>query len=534
MRQKIAALLDRIRGHGSSDQEDIVRQACLGLVAPTPAATSRPIALAYFIKVKNIGDQVGPVAVQYATGRPTLWKRGSAGEHLLGLGSILHWANALSHVWGTGIMNPTIRLGDVRAERIWALRGKLTYTHLAEELGGLRDVPLGDPGYLVARRLAALMPARTPTHRLGIVPHYQDRDHPGVARLSGQEGVTVLDVRDPGPQFFAQMMSCEAIASSSLHGLIFAEALGIPNTWLDFRPEDPDREFKYGDWFSLADKPQEAPLRIGAEPWAGDLVAASALHDMKIDERALRGAIPAAALEELSVSRGRATRVVHFLGCRRRPLPIFLPCRDLGTRLEDVAASYRKQSVPSELILVDSGDGGAETQAAIGRLEQQGAIVRGIDPGTAEEQEKSLQRVIQLHLKDWGEPQRFAIASGAVDFSIAALDAFALYDELLDRFPDVEGVGPMLRIQDLPRDHPVLHREIAAHWLGERSWCETSAGRVSLVRASLAGNFALCRADGRYLPPRSGLRVHRPFEARNLDWMETATRTPPKARRLYW
>ena len=266
MRQKIAALLDRFRGHGPSDEGDIVRKACLGAMTPIPATTARPIALSYFIGVKNIGDQVSPVAVQYATGRPTLWKPRSAGEHLLGLGSILHWATELSHVWGAGLMSPARGFGDVRAERIWALRGKLTHAHLAEELDGLRDVPLGDPGYLVARRLAALTPARTPTQRLELVPRFRDRDHPAIARFSAQEGVTILDARDPAPQFFAQMMSCEAIASSSLHGLIFAEALGIPNAWLDFGPEDPDHEFKYRDWFSLADQPQDAPLRIDAKP----------------------------------------------------------------------------------------------------------------------------------------------------------------------------------------------------------------------------------------------------------------------------
>jgi len=511
-----------------------VRQACLDPAGQVPATKARPIPLSYFIGVKNVGDLVSPTAVQYATGRPTLWKQRSVGAHLLGLGSILPWATELSHVWGTGLMNPARGFGDVRAERIWALRGKLTHAHLAHELGGLRDVPLGDPGYLVGRRLAALMPARAPTNRLGIVPHFQDRDHPGIAHLSGQEGVIVLDVRDPEPTFFAQMISCEAIASSSLHGLIFAEALGIPNAWLDFGPEDPDRAFEYQDWFSLADKPQIMPLRIGEEPLAGDLIAAAALHDIKIDEGALRSAIPAAALDELSVSRGRATRMVHFLDCRRRPLPVFLPCGDLGGRLQDLAASYRKQSVPTELILIDGGDGGPETQEAIGRLEQDGAIVRCIDPGTPEEQAQSLQRVIQLHLKDWGEPKRFAIASGAVDFSIAAPEAFAVYDELLDRFPEVEGVGPMLRIQDLPRDHPVLNREITAHWLRGRFGCETSLGRVSLVRSSLAGNFALCRADGRYLPPKSGLRVCHPFDARNLNWMDAAAPPPLQARRLYW
>jgi len=333
MRRAIAALLDRIRGVGSSDAGDIVRQACLDPAGQAPATKARPIALSYFTRVKNIGDQISPIAVQYATGRPILWKSHSAQPRLIGLGSILHWANALSHVWGTGIMNPATRLGHLRVERIWALRGKLTHAHLARQLSGLRDVPLGDPGYLVGRHLAALMPARAPTHRLGVVPHFQDRDHPGIAHLRGQDDVIVLDVRDPEHTFFAQMMSCEAIASASLHGIIFAEALGIPNAWLDFGPEDPGRAFKYHDWFSLADKPQASPLRIGPEPLAGDLIAASALHDMKIDQRALRTAIPSGVLDELSVSRKRSPRIVHFLNCRSRPLPVFLPCGDLALQL---------------------------------------------------------------------------------------------------------------------------------------------------------------------------------------------------------
>ncbi len=57
------------------------------------------------------------------------------------------------------------------------------------------------------------------------------------------------------------MMACEAIASSSLSALILAEALGIPNLWLDFGAEDAERAFEFQDWFSLADKPQSAPLR---------------------------------------------------------------------------------------------------------------------------------------------------------------------------------------------------------------------------------------------------------------------------------
>jgi hypothetical protein len=326
-------------------------------------------------------------------------------------------------------------------------------------------------------------------------------------------------------------MACETIASSSLSALILAEALGIPNLWLDFGAEDAERAFEFQDWFSLADKPQTGPLRPAPEPHASDVAAASTLHDMKIDERALRTALPRAVLDELSLPVKKAPRIVHSLGCRRRPLPIFLPCNDLGAQLEQIAASYRRQSMPHELVLIDAGGARLETQQAIEALQQDGALVQVIDPGSPQQQAESLQHIIQQYFKRWAEPQRYAIAAGAVDFSDSSPDAFALYDELLDCFPEVEAVGPMLRIQDLPFGHPALNDQIAEHWLQERSSCETSLGSVGVVQASVVGNFALCRADGPYRAPRSGLRVHHPFDARNLAW--TTTEQQP-VRRLYW
>jgi hypothetical protein len=528
----IAALLDRIRGVGANGENEIVQRACLSPEGEPPATKALPIALAYPIGVKEIGDRLGPIAVQHATGRPTVWTRPTPDEHLLASGSILHWATPLSHVWGTGL-DPAEPIGELEGERIWALRGKLTYELLMPEISGLRDVPLGDPLYLVGRRVAALTQSRAVTHRLGIVPQRADRDHPAIAHLRGQEGVLVLNVRDPAPTFFARMMACDAIASSSLSALILAEALGIPNLWLDFGSgDDAARAFPYQDWFSLADKPPTAPLRPVAESQASDLVAVAALHDMKIDERALSTALPRTVLEELSVERSKAPRIVHTVSCRRRPLPVFLPCRDLGAQLERIAAAYRQQTMPHELVLIDVGAAGLETQQAIEALQQDGALVRVIDPGNPEQQARSLQHIIQQYFKRWSEPQRYAIASGAIDFSNSSPDAFALYDELLDCFPEIESVGPMLRIQDLPFGHPVLNGEIAEHWLQERSSCQTSLGPVGVVKASLAGNFALCRADGRHRALQSGLRVHHPFDARNLAW--TAMEQERPARRLYW
>ena len=529
MKAALASLFGRIRG--ASAENDIVRRACFDSAAEAPATDAAPIALSYPIGAKGIGDLLSPIAVQHATGRPAMWRRPSAGAHLLAAGSILHWATLESHVWGTGL-DPAQPIGEIDGERIWALRGKLSHDLLKPEVSGLRDVPLGDPLYLVGRQVAALAPARSVTHRLGLVPQIADRTHPAIAYLRAQDGVAVLDTRDSISIFFARMMACEAIASSSLSALILAEALGIPNLWLDFGAESAERAFEFEDWFSLADKPQAAPLRPVAQPHVSDLVALSALHEMKIDERALRTALPRAVLDELSLPANKAPRIVHTLSCRRRPLPIFLPCHNLGAQLERIAAAYRRQSVSHELVLIDGAAAGLETQQAMEALQQDGAQVRVIDPGSPEQQAKSFRHVIQQYFKRWGEPQRYAIASGAVDFSDSSPDAFALYDELLDCFPEVEAVGPMLRIQDLPFGHPALSGEIEEHWLQERSSCETSLGLVGVVQASLAGNFALCRADGRHRPPQSGLRVHHPFDARNLAW--TAMEPERPARRLYW
>jgi len=531
MKAALASLFDRLRGAGASAENDIVGRACLESAAEPPTTDTAPIALSYSIHVKDIGDLLSPIAVQHATGRPATWRRPSAGAHLLATGSILHWATLESHVWGTGL-DPSQPIGEIDGERIWALRGKLSHDLLKPEISGLRDVPLGDPLYLVGRQVAALAPSRSITHRLGVVPQIADRAHPAIAHLRDQDRVAVLDPRDPVPVFFARLMACEAIASSSLSVLILAEALGIPNLWLDFGAESAERAFEFQDWFSLADKPQAAPLRPIAQPHANDLIAVATLHEVKIDERALRTALPRAVLDELSLPASKAPRIVHTLSCRRRPLPIFLPCHDLGAQLERIAASYRQQSMPTELVLIDGGAAGLETQQAIEALQQDDALVRVIDPGNPEQQAKSLRHIIQQYFKRWSEPQRYAVASGTVDFSNTSPDAFALYDELLDCFPEIEAVGPMLRIQDLPFGHPALSGEIAEHWLQERSSCETSLGPVGVVQASLIGNFALCRADSRHRPPRSGLRVHHPFDAGNLAW--TAMEPARPARRLYW
>src|SRR5262245_61669250 len=99
MKAALASLLGRIRGAGASGDGDIVKRACLEIVAEPAATGATPIALAYPNGVKDVGDLLSPIAVQHATGHSAIWRRPSAGAHLLGPGSILHFATLESHVW---------------------------------------------------------------------------------------------------------------------------------------------------------------------------------------------------------------------------------------------------------------------------------------------------------------------------------------------------------------------------------------------------------------------------------------------------
>lgn len=526
MSRLFSGFLGRIRrlaGSGGGDPLDVVRAACLDPRVPVPEAHGAPVRLCYFMGIRNIGDLLSPVAVQFATGHSTIWqRRHPKAPHLLAVGSILSWSTELSHVWGTGILHPSRSIGGVRPDRVWAVRGKLTHARLSRDLGGLRDLPLGDPGYLVGRALGTIQERPGATHRLGIVPHHHHRGHPAIARWRREEGVVVLDVRDPEPEFFARLGSCEAIASSSLHGLVFAEALGIPNVWVDFAPPDEDRSFKYRDWFSLAARPQAAPLRAGPQLQVRDLTAAATLHEFQIDERALRTAIPRAVLDEVSAPGLSARRTLCFLACRRRPLPVFLTTRNRGSRLRALIAAYRAQSRAVDIVLIDRGSDDPEFLAVLETLAREGIAVHRWRRQSDEQDGRKLRRLIKRHFRRWGEPVRFAVATDAIDFSIAAPDALAVYDDMLDRFPDAACVGPMLCLEAVPSHHPgfarIMNAEIAAHRRQPPSWCDTPFGRAAFAPSDRLGDFALHRCDVTYRGPVPGLRVHHPFDARNLAW----------------
>jgi pyruvyltransferase len=62
-----------------------------------------------------------------------------------------------------------------------------------------------------------------------------------------------------------QICSCQFIISSSLHGLIAAEAYNIPNQWVEFKEplvNDTSRRFKFHDFFLSMGLDRDNPYTI--------------------------------------------------------------------------------------------------------------------------------------------------------------------------------------------------------------------------------------------------------------------------------
>ncbi|SDE83863.1 polysaccharide pyruvyl transferase family protein [Limimaricola pyoseonensis] len=224
----------------------------------------------------NFGDDLSPLVLELATGRGV--RHAALGRcEAMGIGSILQIAAkgparlALGlrrlagrpvAVWGSGLVKP--RTLPRAGFDLLALRGPLT----AEALGSVPGVPTGDPG-LLARRMAGTGARR---HDIGVVAHYVDKDRPELRELAALPGVALIDVEAPPREVIDRINGCRSIVSSSLHGLIVADALQIPCLRVRFSDRIVGGDFKYRDYclgagrpeFEAAPRPDPAALHARA------------------------------------------------------------------------------------------------------------------------------------------------------------------------------------------------------------------------------------------------------------------------------
>lgn len=201
----------------------------------------------------NFGDWYSQVLVRAISGDEVERVDKPEDADLVAVGSLLHLVpgSYAGSIWGTGIIAEEQKMLYPWA-KIYALRGKLT----AQRLGIKKDIPLGDPLLLLQR------PKIEPRFELGIAPHYVDFENVEIWNLARRnESVLVIDplARD-APERIA---SCKNIISSSLHGLVVADAYGIPNLHVLFSDgKISGNTFKFRDYYSALGIDDPIPLRF--------------------------------------------------------------------------------------------------------------------------------------------------------------------------------------------------------------------------------------------------------------------------------
>jgi hypothetical protein len=170
----------------------------------------------------NVGDVLTPFIIEAVTGMPP--RHASAGEGLLMAGSTIDRAGPSTVVWGTGTLRRDVAVCPTA--RYHAVRGPITRAVVLRSGAACPDV-YGDPGLVLPR---LYRPTVRPRWRVGLVRHYQHR--PLHLRLEGVREIEILRCEPEGVRaFIDDLLACEAIVSSSLHGLILAHAYGVPARW---------------------------------------------------------------------------------------------------------------------------------------------------------------------------------------------------------------------------------------------------------------------------------------------------------------
>ena len=173
-------------------------------------------------------------------------------ENYVIVGSTLKAADDRSIVWGSGFLN-NLEVCAGKTPRIKAVRGPKTRNRLLE-IGVECPEIFGDPVLLFPRYY---QPKLKKKYALGIVPHWRDDFHPLVKKLTTSGSMVKIKHAVGNYRFIDLINQCEIIASSSLHGLIVAEAYGIPNIFIRFFEQDL---FKFHDYFESINRKIVEPI----------------------------------------------------------------------------------------------------------------------------------------------------------------------------------------------------------------------------------------------------------------------------------
>ncbi|MFO8081413.1 MAG: polysaccharide pyruvyl transferase family protein [Armatimonadota bacterium] len=238
-------------------------------------------------KGRNWGDALNPYLIRAISGRRVWFSEDPSVEKYMVIGSIAHRCDSNTIIWGTGCVSPERQITR-RPKKVCAVRGPLTRELLLDRGIEVPEV-YGDPALLMPRFYDPQVEVR---YEVGIVPHLVDRQNPWLRRYESDAAVSIIDVEGGLHSFVRKVKQCRHIVSSSLHGLICADAYGVPGTWVEFSDEVIGGGFKFHDYFASIQRTEYDRVRINEATTLSQIMSKHVPYEITIDLDVLYGACP--------------------------------------------------------------------------------------------------------------------------------------------------------------------------------------------------------------------------------------------------
>lgn len=226
---------------------------------------------------KNFGDCLSPIILKHYGFTPVFSTNNDKSDIVIA-GTLLQWLDKDYDGFIVGVGGDDKKYNFHKA-KILALRGKLTQRNM-ENIE--KNVVLADPGLLIPLIYDS---TQTKYWKLGIIPHFVDFEHPSICSLKEKLGeeCKIINVRRDPKDVINDITSCQYIVSSSLHGLIIADAYAIPNKRIVIRETMPAYfyDYKFDDYYSIYDY-KHVPLELSEDTSIEYLLSECKVIDPKI------------------------------------------------------------------------------------------------------------------------------------------------------------------------------------------------------------------------------------------------------------
>jgi glycosyltransferase involved in cell wall biosynthesis len=211
-----------------------------------------------------------------------------------------------------------------------------------------------------------------------------------------------------------------------------------------------------------------------------------------------------------------------LIGEQSSAIPIFVISYNRGQYLDRVIESYRAQDIPVEIVIHDNGSTDELTAEVLSGLSSAGNIVYRYGPISAPEELNNVDASVSRYRSETEYAGPYAVTDCDIDLGNASPDALRTYLALLHMFAEVECVGPMLTISDVPKSYPLFNRVMLRHisqfWGRQPQWTQIEGRMIAYLKHRIDTTFAVHRAGSSFRRLKDGLRVYHPYEARHLDW----------------